>query len=293
MQPAIRKATKALKALGVSLTFDNDNVVSVRFDEVKRTPTVEDLLVLQYLKFLRDVDFYGTPVDSAMLESIRGLPFLESLNLNCSKINDSAIQVISAIKTLRRLGLMDTAVTDVSVPFVAAQKDLTSLRIDGSLITSSGLKTILKQPIETLWLDGQQASRECMALLSRSSNLRDLSLVGAAITNTTVEPLCRSESLRSISLLRTAVTNEALRELVDTPSLEELSLHGSREITDEAFTVLKQMKSLKKVWLHDTSVTLSGLAAFEAEMVNIAIWPTAAWFQQQRGVLAPPPQLRP
>ncbi|MGH7135374.1 MAG: hypothetical protein ACREHD_06510, partial [Pirellulales bacterium] len=126
-----------------------------------------------------------------------------------------------------------------------------------------GLSPLLAggQPIRLVAVNGADARIDDMAIarINGCVQLRELDLLGASVTDDTLEQLAAFPSLMKLSLLGAKVDDEGLRHLGKFRNLSRLDLRMSG-ITDDGLIALAGLRSLAEIDIEHTRVTAEGVA---------------------------------
>ena len=212
------------------------------------TPDV--LAEISKLKGLRALRLAGTEVSDSSIELIAKLTSLRSLDLEvCENISDVSMPEITTMKELRCLILKKTAfeklkITDTGLADLPQLEQLEVLSLYGNRVTDEGMQSLAKvttlrvldlslvgisdngvttlaplQQLEELYLlyntgfAGPLLSDRSVATIAEFKQLKQLSLVGSKITNTSVESLSGLKRLEKIQLQYSRINADGIRAI--------------------------------------------------------------------------------
>lgn len=112
--------------------------------------------------------------------------------------------------------------------------------------------------IDTVNLNGSQATDEILTLLNNQRHLITLGLWGTHITDTGLSHLSNLRSLRHLDLTETGVTDAGLRHLKSLPELSILTLNRTN-ISNKGLKHLRHCVQLSVLALNHTQITDEGL----------------------------------
>jgi hypothetical protein len=169
------------------------------------------------------------------LEAIGRLTGLEMLSLPTElAINVLGAREIARLVKLKSLQLYGVDIDDSAFAELAPLIRLEELDLTHTRITDAGLSTIVKMPRlrklkldrHAQWFIHQQLTDECLASITRLTDLELLSLSGA-ITNEGLRQVARLPKLTSLSILNTQITADGLGTLEES-KVENLTLGTSQ-----------------------------------------------------------------
>ena len=234
---------KNLKRLDLSLTRISDRGLRA----LKNTPAIEELnlyfaeqitdegaAIFKGWQHLRRLNLRGAKITDATLECLAGVPTLEWLDIGWAQITDTGLNHLTALTNLRHLTMGGNKLTDAALQFLRQMPQIEYLDVGGTQRTDSGLWSLL------LTDSGMEA-------IAAVTELRDLRLVGAAVTG------------RSL---------EALKPLA---KLERLHLAGCRKLRDDAAATLAGFKQLRLLDLKDTGLSEESVARIRVELPDCRV----------------------
>ncbi len=169
--------------------------------------TGEGMSALKTWKHLKRLDLEGTKISDSALQHLSTLSSLESLNIACVLVTDAGLESLTALTNLKELILGGNKLTDAGlqslrqlrgltsldlggaqredsgiwlVSFaqpgldaISTLKDLKQLRLQGTLISASGLETLKDLRLELLDLhDCSRIGDDAIPILAAFSTLR-------------------------------------------------------------------------------------------------------------------------
>jgi Leucine-rich repeat (LRR) protein len=191
--------------------------------------TDEGISVLKTWKRLKRLDLEGTKITDSALQHLSALSSLESLNISSVLVTDAGTEALTSLTNLKELTLGGNKLTDAGlqplrqlpgltfldlggaqrtdsgiwlVSFtqpgleaVATLKDLRQLRLEGTLITASGLETIKSlQRLNRLDLHGcPRIADDAIPILAAMPVLESIDLTDTKVTAAGIEKLQRAK----------------------------------------------------------------------------------------------------
>ncbi len=216
----------------------------------------EDVDLLSKLPKLRRLDLFGIRSVSS-LRNLRSGAALLILNLNCTAATDSHITCVSSFSNLITLEMMDTAISDAALKEILKCRRIKVLRLDGNQVSPDGVIRLCSNlPISRITLDGAQASASCLEKILPGGNLIEIDLFGNLVTDEVVAALkWGGKTLRRLGIIRSEVTDDGLEALHGLERLESLALVSCGNITSRAVHYLIELRTLKFIWLSNTSIS--------------------------------------
>jgi hypothetical protein len=123
-------------------------------------------------------------------------------------------------------------------------------------------------------------------LLKDVTNLQELDLAGAQLTDADLAQLAGLTNLRVLHLEKTPTTDAMVVHLKGLKNLSYLNLYGT-QITDAALPQLKELANLKSLYVFETKVTDAGIAALKGALPNVRI--VKGWSAEDAAKLAAKP----
>ena len=202
-------------------------------------------------------------IQSKELEQLQELPLLEYLNFGGPMVNDEKISIIGKLTWLTQLSIGGS---EVSASLVHL-KNLKSLRylnlnalrnhnLDIDLANIAGLTNL-----EDLDIQDAMVSDAGLVHLSRLYKLRRLNLLKTSPTGKITDAgLANLKNLKSLEelTLPTGITDTGVEHLTALDSLKKINLWGDG-VTDKGMSVLAQMKSLENLEIMSRNVTDAGI----------------------------------
>jgi hypothetical protein len=213
-----------------------------------RLETHKDMVDFSFLALLKPDDLQvlmmcGDNIADEELVHLKNLTALLGLDLSSTIIQGEGLVHLATLKSLRSLQLFDTQISDNELKHLSALKSLMNLSLLKTQIEGHGL-----------------------AHLKNLTSLISLDLSLTPITDDSFVHLAEMTSLKELVLYDTDIGSVGLAHLKSLFSLELLilgNLERSNEyspITDEGLAFLKDLDSLKELWLVKTQITDDGLA---------------------------------
>jgi hypothetical protein len=252
------------------------------------------------LGHLQDLRIDGSPLTDAGLVHLRGLTRLEELHIdNTPGVTDAGMVHLAGLKRLRVLHIVDSGVKgpglaslvglnrleelDLSIPVTDADlapiSRLVSLRHfflygDSPRLTDAGLVHLKRLTnLKALTLTSTLLTDAGLAHLSGLTNLEELALNGSPTPGITSAGLVHFKDMKRLWGLQLAGSNVA--------SLEPLNhLTGIRaiwlaetQVGDASLAALANFRQMEVLFLMNTRVTPSGIAALQKALPSVQIMP--------------------
>jgi Leucine-rich repeat (LRR) protein len=201
------------------------------------------------------------------------------------KPRDASMKYIAHLTGLQRLEIMYTYITARGLQQIEKLKSLETMVIAGKL-DNAGLAVISKQPslknfyihwqsqitnagmehvgrmklLEELEISGQIVGDEGLKHLSNLPRLRFLKLYGERFSDEGMKHLREIPELKYLDVNRlTHLTDKALMYIAACNKLETVSFHQNENITNKGAEYLSVMKSLKRLYVHNSLISDEGL----------------------------------
>jgi len=173
---------------------------------------------------LRRLYVEGAGLDDIALDRLAGLPWLEALFASRTSISNAVVRLAAPL--LHTLELRDTGVDDRAVEALASLPRLHCLDIPGTRITDGGVVELARgaRNLQSLALDGTQATSLAIAALADANALVELYLYGRSVTEDTVARLAPLERLRELNLVGAVLPDAVLPHISSLSGLRTLRL---------------------------------------------------------------------
>jgi internalin A len=226
------------------------------------------------LRELQWLDLQKTQITDAGLKHLAGLPNLMRLRLADTKIGDAGLAHVARHADLTHLDLSGTGVTDAGLKHLAACRELVELNLSDTRVTADGLKALACLPRlrklnlsqnfglereaepERHGLSATGATDRELEVLAACTELRELTLTGAQVTDAGLKHLAGLKKLATLDLIACReLTGAGLRPLV---ALTALNL-SCTPLGDTGLEYLAGLKRLTRLNLSSTRVRGPGL----------------------------------
>lgn len=189
------------------------------------------------------------------------------------------------LSSLRRLNIENAVITQQLLEAIATIENLTSLSLKGSDLDGELSLLSQLQQLRSLDLSGCIGRADETAMLDLPT-LQALHLNGC----TWVDDNCLSRlggfpQLQSLQLKNTAVSDIGIQQLAQLPGLFWLDLSDCPGISDESFTQLKELQSLKRLTLSGEHISLRSARAFQNSRPDVALVIPLIEFSELRALL--------
>ena len=223
--------------------------------ELRHVRQVSDLPV-EIFK-LTNIVLEGRPVSDSDLLHYSALPDLAGINLNRTQVTEAGLDHLVALPNLRHLHLVGRPITDAGLARLANLK-LQILNLTGTQVTDQGLAHLSGMTtLEYLWLGNTNITDEGVKQLRSLRKLIELGLNDTHVTDRALEHLEGLGYLIWLFLGKTQVSDAGLAQLSNT-KLGFLDLSETK-ISDAGIERLRDLQSLRQLWLAGTAVTDRGL----------------------------------
>ena len=258
------------------LTLAHTRVTDLGFERLRRLQNVVELdcyyaehftddgiAHIKGWKKLERLSLRGTKVTSKVFEHLAGMTSLRELDLGFAQIDDSGFELLADLPRLERLSMGGNRLTGAALPSLKLLPALRHLDVSGIQRVDSGL-----------W--GLPLTETNLGHLGEFTSLVTLNLSGANISDrgadrpghpdaerSTLTGLGKLRTLVNLEVLdlsRTPVDARGLAEIAALPKLRELKLGLAKNVDDSAIDTLLAMKSLRKVLINGTAISVDGRA---------------------------------
>ena len=232
--------------------------------------TEDGIAHLRSWKYLERLSLRGTKVTSEVFEHLAHLTSLRSLDLGFTQIEDEGFEQLASLARLEKLSIGGNRLSGSCLLLLKQLPALVDLDVSGIQRVDSGL-----------W--GLPLTEENLARIGQLRQLRALNLAGATLADRGVDrpghPEAERAELRNLialaglinlerlDLSRQPVTAEAISGLSALPRLQELRLGLARKLDDSAVPPLLSLKSLQKLYLAGTKLSIE--AAEKLKGLNV------------------------
>jgi RND family efflux transporter MFP subunit len=281
--------------------FSHLDCCTIRTDADPET-VVKSLDRLPPIDFrITDISFYKYPVrdlpkslslNAPIIRRLKDLPALESLSF--SPAYDDWIPAITTLTRLKSLSIESANtyhIGDDALKPIGGMINLTSLRIESECITDQLPKNLAKlSGLKTLeLLNGRYLHGGGLRDLTDLTNLKFLNLADSAIDDAGLAFIAALPSLEFLELKGTWISGKGLLPLGRLPRLAVLDFSGCRRIDETAFASLKNVKSLRQLWVANSRTHQELIGEYSGVLPTCAIlWKTdiATEFERERRMRA-------
>ena len=211
------------------------------------------------------VDLVGGRADDALMTHIGGLTHLQRLNLNATSLTGTGLARLEKLTALEILALPKQRFSDDDLAHLAGLTKLKQLHIYlGAQITDRGLAHFagMRQMESLALINAKITTLEPIRGLTQ---LKQLNLHGAPITDGGLKPLEDFKSLLRLSLARSRVTDAGMTHLSTLSNLVMLDLNQTA-VGDAGARLLFDLPRISSLNLYETRVTDAGLAELADRM---------------------------
>ncbi len=205
------------------------------------------------------VDLVGGRADDALMTHIGGLTHLQRLNLNGTSLTATGLARLERLTALEILALPNEPFTDDDLAHLAGMTKLKQFHVYlGAQITDRGLSHLAKmRQMKSLWLINTQITT--LEPIRGMTQLKQLNLHGAPITDEGLKPLADFTGLQWLSLGGSKVTDAGITHFSTLSNLVMLDLNRTA-VGDAGVRLLFDLPRILSLNLHGTHVTDAGLA---------------------------------
>ena len=274
---------------GIVATNEQGRITSLRFKNIERPLTDDDLKLLRDHTSLEELQLRGTFTDDGV-KHIAGLTHLKRLTLSSKAITDQAVTHLAGLKDLVELELYGGAITAAwGEPIAGKLLNIESLtfrssteeHVTGLLPKTKGdaFKYVLAFPklkhFNPHLHHVYYFNSEAIEYFGQVPHLQTLKMGGSVIGDRkTVDftPLLKCKALRTFVQFHSGVyhdptakllaqlpeiehisiegiTDEAVREFLEIPKLRELRMSEECVITPDGWKLLQKMPKLEQLWI--------------------------------------------
>lgn len=263
---------------------------------------------------LEGLTFHEMNVTDAMLDSVGSIGTLRALVLRDCQTSSPGFLIHLNCEQLTVFGLGQMEVDDVGLTMLEKCRDLVTLHLRIVENSKSALQAIQNlDRLAHLEIEECELPDDFLDLLSKLKSLQsaDLTRLELAATPSTptqnidqstssfasplnrvkiydcelihgfLSELSKFESLETVVLIASDPTDTDLQQLVGSNSITRLEIRGGSRITDDALSLLISMKSLKSLYLLETSVSEAGKSRFEEARPDVNV--ECEWLKVNEG----------
>lgn len=277
-------ALKSINLMGTAIGDEGckNLALATSLESVKLSGTkVTDagVLALGQLPQLKVLHLNQTKLTPAGYEVLGNYPQLEEVWLDYSSINDAGMVALGRATSLKRLKLMHTGITDAGLAELKDLKQLEYLDISYTGIADEGLPELEKagclDNIKFLSVQATRIGDKTGTVIAGLKSLEglDLGMLPSMQDRHLVTMTKGLKQLKRLNLFRSSgVTGAGLIGLRKHPALEELMLDGGLPgIDDSALIHLVDIKTLRKLNVHDTRVSQFGVQKLKKAIPGLEV----------------------
>jgi len=206
-------------------------------------------------------------LNDAGLIHLQNAPSLKILHIGgLHTITDVGVEHLSLIPGLEIIDFYwNRNITDRGIAYLKRLPALRRLKINNSQVTDKGLAHLKEiKTLEYLGLPNHGITDEGLAYVAQLKRLKYLSVGansgGSAISNSGLGHLVKLEHLEELQIGGKDITDEGMSHIAKLANLKSLTLFGCPRLADGGITKLSSLKSLKKLNMSYTNVSIAGLA---------------------------------
>jgi hypothetical protein len=147
---------------------------------------------------------------------------------------------------------------------------LSFLGLTATKLDSTGFKALEKlQSVDDVGLKDTKLDDEAFKSVCKM-NLKVIRIPGTSVTDNGFSCVSNFHKLGAIYIGATNLDVKAIRSLSDLNNVREFYFPGTR-INDDVIDILLSMKQLKKVWVYDSLMSLSGILRLKAKRPDLHV----------------------
>ncbi|MEZ6139854.1 MAG: hypothetical protein R3B84_04705 [Zavarzinella sp.] len=235
-------------------------------DVVLQSDSLTDgaLVFLQQLPKLKSLELAGGRLTDQALKNIKNISSLERLNLAGFEVTNASLTNLTNLSHLISLNLRDTGVSDAGLSYLGALVELEELDLANTKVTDKGLR-FLNQCVELRRLDltNTAVNGKGFGELIELSRLRRLFLANTQINDDGMIELGKLVSLEELHVNGTQVTDTGIKKISFLKALAYLNLDNLPKITDAAVPAFAELRSLTRVSVVNTAITIKGVSELQ------------------------------
>jgi hypothetical protein len=255
--------------------------------------TDDGLQSLSHMSTLRNLDLTGTQITGKGLAELTNLSQLKQLTLADTPLQSRYLENLPFARSLETLSLSGVGLTDDDVPKLARYTNLHELYMDSNPLRGHSLDKLANLRLSYLGLTSTKIDSIGFKALEKLQSVDDVGLKDTKLDDEAFKSICKM-NLNVIRIPGTKVTDngfacasnfhkltaiyigatdldvKAIRSLSDLNNVQEFYFPGTR-INDDVIDILMSMKQLKKVWVYDSKVSLSGILRLKKMRPNLHV----------------------
>jgi hypothetical protein len=244
--------------------------------------TDDGLLSLANMRRLHDLDLTSTNVTGKGLRALTGASGLSRLLLDATPMQFEHLEHLPFAASLEMLSLDAVRLTDDDVPKLAGFKNLKKLYLDNNPLHGHSLDKLADLHLTYLGLTSTQLDRAGFKALERLQSVEDVGVKATDLDDEAFKSLCKMNltvvripdtkvtddgfscaskfrNLTDIYIGGTNLSVKAIRSLTHLDNVRNFYFAGT-PIDDDIIEILVPMKKLKKVWVYNSAMSLSGIS---------------------------------
>ena len=205
-------------------------------------------------------------VTRTAMRNIMAIPNLEVLDI--LEFQDPGKLANFSQATSLRIFRCNHYMTEADLVEISSLPALQELGAQNSEITPKALETLLCHPtLERIDLEATEFTDAMAAMVAGSKSIKHLEIGASRITSRGLKLISEMRQLRTLDIWATDIAEQDLELLANLPALESLSIGGADGQTSltakGTLPRLKQITSLKRVWLDGISLSPSEKSELE------------------------------
>jgi Leucine-rich repeat (LRR) protein len=230
----------------------------------------EGVRSLARIKRLRNGELQHTSITSEAIECFRDHPSLDRLTTNVE--SDVVVDVAITLPKMRQIGVL-SEVSDKTLQKIAQLERLDALHLRKSTgLTDAALQPIVdKNALTELWIHHGDVDASVVASVSNLNKLSHLQIADNPLGPDGAVSLSKLRGLKTLRLEDTGIGDASVAAISSLTGLAELNLTGNPEITDRSVPDLCRLSNLKKLCVHRTGISESGLRSLRSALPSCQV----------------------
>ncbi len=160
------------------------------------------------------------------------------------------------------ISLESLELNDQALKWFQKRNDVEKINLNGTGVTSSGIKYLSHLPLKSLTLNQTGVSDLALPTIAKIGTLERLELNTTMVTSAGLKSLIKLPNLKEIRLQDNNLEDSALESLTKFPKLVNLSLSKNPNLTDKAIGTLSKLTNLNVLRLSGIHVGDKGIKDF-------------------------------
>jgi TIR domain-containing protein/Leucine Rich Repeat (LRR) protein len=255
--------------------------------------TDDGLQSLSKMSKLRYLNLTGTNVTGKGLAALASSTRLKTLILDHTATQLGNLEGLPFAKTLQTLSLEWVELTDDDLPKLAGYSKLNELYLDNNPLHGHSLEKLADMHLSFLGLSSTKLDRDGFRALEKLQFVEDVGLKSTELDDEGFRSVCKMnltvlripdtkvtddgfscaskfKELTAIYIGGTNLSVKAIRSLSNLDNVSEL-FFPTTPINDDIIDILLTMKELKKVWVINSAMSLSGISRLKQKRPELTV----------------------